>query len=184
MPTVFLAFIAAALVTLAGREATRVARLSAALGASLVLFAACWLAALVACALAASAGAALAAELAPETRAAFVAVALAVAAVELLVLRPAAAPAEPTRSFGAVALVLVTAQLVAGAGLPVLAAAVWSGSPWPAAAGGALGTGAVLSLAWRIGRAWNPRRVPLALVRYAVAALLLALAAIAAAGVR
>jgi Ca2+/H+ antiporter, TMEM165/GDT1 family len=172
LPSFFLALLTAAAATLGGREAVRVARLSAAMGAGTGLLLACWLACLIACALAAWLGAGIAAQLAPEGKAMLVALALLLAGLELAIMRPARAPAEPTRSLGAVALVLGAAQLTAASGFLVFALAGATGAPWLAAAGGALGSGAVLTAAWSAGSEWEAR-VPLAPLRYGVAALLL-----------
>ena len=175
MPSFFLALLAAAAATAGGREAVRVARLSAALGGGGALLVAGWLACIIACLLAARLGAAVAAELAPEAKAMLVAIALLLAGLELLVLRPGRAPAEPTRSFGAVLLVLGAAQLTAAAGFLVFALAGATGMPALAATGGALGSGAVFTAAWSMGAEWEAR-MPLGLLRFGVAALLLAAA--------
>ena len=175
MPSFFLALVAAALASLGGREAVRVARLSAALGGGGALLVAGWLACAFACMLAARLGAGIAGELAPEAKAMLVAIALLLAGLELLVLRPGRAPAEPTRSFGAVLLVLGAAQLTAAAGFLVFALAGATGAPWLAAAGGALGSGAAFTAAWSMGAEWEVR-MPLGLLRYGVAGLLLAAA--------
>jgi len=172
LPSFFLALIAAAAATLGGREAVRVARLSAALGAGTGLLVACWLGCILACALSAWLGAGIAAQLGPEAKAMLVAIALLLAGIELLVLRPGRAPAEPTRSFGAILIVLGAAQLTAAAGFLVFALAGATGAPWLAAAGGALGSGAVLTGAWSLGHEWEAR-LPLGVVRHAVAGLLI-----------
>lgn len=177
MPSFFLALLAAAAATAGGREAVRVARLAGALGSGVGLLVACWLACVVACALAARLGAAIASELAPAAKPMLVAIALLLAALELAVLRPGRAPAEPTRSFGAIALVLGAAQLTAAAGFLVFALAGALAAPWLAAAGGALGSGAVLTAAWSAGAEWEAR-MPLAFLRHGVAALLLVAAVI------
>jgi hypothetical protein len=166
---------AAALTTLGGREAVRVARLSAALGGGGALLVAGWLACAIACMLAARLGAGIAGELVPDAKAMLVAIALLLAALELLVLRPGRAPAEPTRSFGAVLLVLGAAQLTAAAGFLVFALAGATGAPWLAATGGALGSGTVFAAAWSMGAEWEAR-MPIGLLRYGVAVLLLAAA--------
>jgi hypothetical protein len=171
LPSFFLALIAAAAATLGGREAVRVARLAAALGTGTRLLAACWLACIVACALSAWLGAGIAAQLAPEGKAMLVAIALLVAGLELAVLRAGRAPAEPTRSFGAILIVMGAAQLTAAAGFLVFALAGATGAPWLAAVGGALGSGAVLTAAWSMGGDWEAR-LPLGTVSRAVAALL------------
>jgi len=175
LPSFFLALVAAALATLGGREAVRVARLSAALGGGRALLVAGWIACAIACMLAARLGAGIAGELVPDAKAMLVAIALLLAALELLVLRPGRAPAEPTRSFGAVLLVLGAAQLTAAAGFLVFALASATGAPWLAALGGALGSGAVFTTAWSLGAEWEAR-MPLGLLRYGVAGLLLAAA--------
>lgn len=175
MPSFFLALIAAALATLGGREAVRVARLSAALGGGGALLVAGWLACGIACVLAARLGAAIAGELVPEAKTMLVAIALLLAGLELLILRPGRAPLEPTRSFGAVLLVLGAAQLTAAAGFLVFALAGATGAPWLAALGGAFGSGAVFTASWSLGAEWEAR-MPIRLLRYGVAALLLAAA--------
>ena len=175
MPSFFLALIAAALATLGGREAVRVARLSAALGGGVALLVAGWLGCAAASVLAARLGAGIAGELAPEAKAMLVAIALLLAGLELLVFRPGRAPSEPTRSFGAVLMVLSVAQLTAAAGFLVFALAGATGAPWLAAAGGTLGSGAVWTAAWSLGSEWEAR-MPIGWLRYGVAAALLAAA--------
>ncbi len=164
--------IAAAAATLGGREAVRVARLSASLGTGMGLLAACWFACILACALSAWLGAGIAAQLGPDAKAMLVAIALLLAGIELIVLRPGRAPAEPTRSFGAILIVLGASQLTAAAGFLVFALAGATGAPWLAAAGGALGSGAALTAAWSLGHDWEAH-LPLRLLRHAVAGLLI-----------
>ena len=155
-----------------GREAVRVARLSAGLGAGAGVLTAAWLACIAACALSAWLGAGIAARLASEGKAMLVAIALLLAGIELLILRAKAGPAEPTRSFGAILIVLSAAQLTSAAGFLVFALAGATGMPWLAAAGGAVGSGAVLSAAWAGGAEWEAR-LPLRAVRYTAAGLLI-----------
>jgi hypothetical protein len=166
-----LALVATALATLGGREAVRVARLAASLGRSVALLVAGWLACLIAGLLAARLGVAVANELAPDPRTLIGAITLLAAAVELLVLRPGPGPAEPTRSFGAVLLVLGATQFAAAAGLLVFALAGADGAPWRAAAGGVLGSGVVFTAAWWMAGTWE-KRMPLKPVRHGVAVLL------------
>jgi len=168
----FLALLAAAAVTLAGREAVRVARLSAALGAGTGLMVAIWLACIVSCTVAAWLGVSVAVQLNPQAKSILVAIALLLAGLELALLRAGAPPAEPTRSTGAVTLVLCGAQLTAAAGLLVFALAARTGDPALAAAGGAMGSGAALSAAWSLGSAWETR-LPLRWLRYGVAAVVM-----------
>ena len=157
--------------TLGGREAVRVSRLSAALGQAVPLLAASWLACLLACALAGWLGAAIAATLVPQAKAMLVAIALVLAALELAVLRAPRAPSEPTRAFGAAALVLSAAQLSAATSFIVFALAAALAAPWLAAAGGAVGSGAVLTAAWSAGGEWE-RGLPLRSLRLGMAGLL------------
>jgi hypothetical protein len=177
MPAFFLALLAAAAATLGGRESVRVARLSEALGGAVALLVAGWIACAVACVVAGRLGADISGQLAPQAKALFVAIALLVSGIELAVLRPGRAPAEPTRSFGAVLLVLGEGQLTAAAAFLVFALAGATGAPWLAATGGALGSGAVLTAAWSMGGEWESR-MPLGVVRFGVAGLLLAAAVV------
>ena len=172
MPTFLLALAAVTLATLGGREAVRVARLSAALGASVALILTGWLACLFASVLAAWLGAAVAAALTAGVRNGIVAAVLLAAAAELVLLRPGPSPAEPTRSFGAVLLVLGATLLTAPAGLLVFAFASATGQSWSMAAAGALGSAAVFAAAWTMAGDWEAR-MPLSLLRPGVAAFLL-----------
>jgi hypothetical protein len=172
LPSFFLALLAAAAATLAGREAVRVGRLSAALGAKAGLLTACWLACVVGSGLAAWVGSRMGAQLVPDAKAMLVAIALLLAAGELALLRPGRTPAEPTRSFGAIVLVLGAAQLTSAAEFLVLALAAAMPVPELAAAGGMIGAGAVLTAAWSAGVEWE-KRVPRKPLRWGVAGLLL-----------
>lgn len=172
MPSFFLALLAAAAAALGGREAVRVARLSAGLGPAPGLLVASWIACIAASALAAWLGSGLAAQLAPQAQALLVAIVLLLAGLELAVLGPGRSPREPTRSFGAILLVLGVAQVTGAAGFLVFALAASTGAPALAAAGGALGSGAVLTAAWFKGAAWEAR-VPLKPLRFSIAGLLI-----------
>jgi hypothetical protein len=172
LPSFFLALLAAAAATLAGREAVRVGRLSAVLGARASLLTACWLACVIGIGLAAWLGSRMAVQLVPEAKAMLVAIALLLAAGELVLLRPGRTPAEPTRSFGAIVLVLGAAQLTSAAGFLVLALAAAMPMPELAALGGMTGAGAVLTAAWSMGAEWETR-MPREALRWGVAGLLL-----------
>lgn len=176
MPSLFLSLLAVALVTLAGREAVRVARLAQSLAQSRVLLVACWLSVATGLGLAAWLGAGIAARLHPDAKTMLVAFALCLAGLELLWQRAPRQPDEPTRSFGAIALVLTAGQLTGSGGLLVMALAGSAGVPLLAAAGGVAGAGAVLTGAWAMAEDWD--RLPLTTLRYGVPALLL-LAALA-----
>ena len=155
MPALFLTLVTAALAMAGGRSALLVARLSAALGRGAGLLAVCWIAAAASSALAAWAGSLIAQLMPPAGKTMVAAVALALAALELMFASARRAPAEPTRSLGAIALVLFAGQLTDAARFLVLALAVASGEPALAAVGGALGSGAVLTAGWALGEDWE-----------------------------
>ena len=150
----FLALLACLAVELPGRDGVRVAQLSARLGDGAGLVPVIWLSAVVATALAAYAGSLIAPVMAGPARQMLLAFALALAAAELVLRREPRAPAEPTRSAGAMLLVLLAAQLSDGARLLVLALAIVTKAPLAVAAGGMLASGAVLTLAALAGAQW------------------------------
>ncbi|MEN7538567.1 hypothetical protein [Aurantiacibacter flavus] len=172
MSAFFLAFLTSALVIASGRDALFVARLSQAHHRAPGLHAAIALAALCFAALPVWLAGSVAALLAGGAGRLFVAVALLVAGTELLVLRPAPTPAEPTHSTVATALVLAV-RLVSGASGFVLLALAARGTAPAAfiAAGGLTGALAVLSAAAIAGQDWE--RLPLGIVRPGVGVALL-----------
>lgn len=172
MPTLLLALLFSALAALGARPARLVAQLSARLGRSGGLLAVGWLTAAAASALAAWLGGLVEPVLTEEGKTMFVAAALAVAAIELAWPMRREPPAEPTRSLGAMTLVLGTGQAVDAARFLVLALAVATGDALLAGVGGTLGSGAVLTLAWTLGARWEAR-LPLAAIRLALAGLLI-----------
>jgi hypothetical protein len=177
MPALFLALLTSALAMLAARPTLQTARVAGALGSGAGLLIACWVTATATSALAGWAGAWLAPQMAPAAKAMFVAAALALSALELLFMRPRAAPAEPTRSLGAIFVVLLGEQVTDAARFFVLALAVATAGPAFAATGGALGSGAVLTAAWAAGDAWEAR-LPLKAIRLGVSGLFLLAAVI------
>jgi hypothetical protein len=76
------------------------------------------------------------------------AIALGLAGAEMLALRTRRDPAEPTRSLGAIGIVLFAHQLTDAARFVVFALAVLTAAPIPAAIGGAAGSAAVVTLGW------------------------------------
>ncbi len=171
----FLALMACLAVLLPGRDAVRVAQLAERLGAGTGLFAAVWLSALATSALAAWM-ATLLTPLAPgPARQMLVAFALALGALELVVRGSPRRPEEPTRSSGAMLLVLLASQITDGARLLVLALALATAEPVMVAAGGALASGLVLTAAALAGARW-PFPKHLRPVAWSVAAVLLAFA--------
>ncbi|WP_338243200.1 hypothetical protein [Aurantiacibacter hainanensis] len=178
MPAFFLTFVAVAAAMLAGRDAVRVARLRAALGWKAPLFATAALAALAGGGLAAW----IAGELAPLIPSALkpivVAVALGLAGIEVLLRAAPEKPKEPTRSMGAITLVLLLGMVTDASGFTILSLAIATGEPLLAALGGASGALLVLVTAILVGEDWL--QLPLrALRRIVGAGLILAALAIA-----
>jgi len=163
---------AAGLATLAGREAVRVARLSQALGGGAGLLVALWIATAASSAFAGWLGAGLGQQLPGAGKTMFVAIALALGAAELVVLRAGRTPREPTRSFGAILVVLLAAQLTDAARFLILALAGASTAWWLVAAGGAIGAGIALTAAWAMEDEWE-KRLPLGALRWSAASLML-----------
>lgn len=171
MPAFFLTMMACLVVTLAGREQVRTARLSAALGSGAVLLVIVWFSAIATSALAAWAGTLIAPLMPPEAKQMFVAIALLLSALELFFLRAGPQPKEPTRSAGAIAIVMFAAQLTDGARFLVVALTLQTGDPVLAAAGGALGSGLALTAAVLAGGEWEAK-VPQNLLSYGLGGLL------------
>ncbi len=172
MPAFFLALLLCFAVTLAGREQVRVARLANAVGSAAGLIAPIWLSVLAASALAAWLGNALAASLDGAAREMFLALVLGLTSVELALLKPKPAPKEPTRSAGAILLVQLAAQLSGATALLTGTIALTTSEPWLAGAGGALGSGAALTIGAMAGAEWE-RRAPIRAVALGLALVLL-----------
>lgn len=143
-----LAFIATILLGLGARDQMLVAGLAARQGQRPALL----LVGMVSAVLAAGAmqwlAQGFAAELSPRARWMLAVLALGLAALEMIVLRPKPAPAEPTASLGAFALVLLTVQLTDAARFLLFAIVVAAVLPGAAALGGALGGMAVVAIGW------------------------------------
>ncbi len=167
MPAFFLSLLLCALVTAAGRESVRVARLSGALGSGTGLLFAVVASSVLSSALAAFLGSRIAPILAADAKLMFVAFALGIAGIELALLKPRRAPVEPTRSTGAILLVLLAAQITDAARFCIMAIAVSTAAPAMAAAGGAVGSAAALIIASIAARNWEDK-LPLAKLRYLV----------------
>ncbi len=172
MPAFFLALLLCFTVTLAGRDTVRVARLAAAMGPGAGHFAAIWISVAATSVLAAWLGRALAGSLDAGGKQMFVALVLGLTAVELALLKPRAAPREPTRSLGAITLVQLASQLTAAAPMITGTMVLATGDMWLAGTGGALGTGAALSLGVLAGADWE-QRVPVRLLALSLSLLLL-----------
>jgi putative Ca2+/H+ antiporter (TMEM165/GDT1 family) len=173
MPGFFLALLACLALIVPGRDGVRVAQLAERLGPGAGLIAAIWISALASNALAGWFATLLAPVMPGQARLMFLAFALVLGALELVLRRNPPAPREPTRSTSAILLVLLASQVTDGARLLVVAVALYTAQSVAAAAGGALASGAVLTLAMLAGGAWRSR-LPLRPVALGVAGLLLA----------
>ena len=129
----------------------------------------------VAAAVAAWFGALLGTTMSRDASTMFVAIALLIAAVECGWPRRKADPKEPTRSLGAIGIVLFARQLTDAARFLVLAVAAAYAAPEMAALGGAVGGMASVALGWSLGEK-GLARLPLPTIRHLVAAMLFLLA--------
>jgi putative Ca2+/H+ antiporter (TMEM165/GDT1 family) len=172
MPTLLFALVAAALASTGGRDQRLVAAFAGKLGKASSLLAATWLVAAVTAGIAAWAGSAMAGLLPPSAKHMLAAIALVLAAAEMVWPRSEHEPLEPTRSLGAYAIVLAARQVGDGPRFLIFAIAVAGNAPVLAAAGGALGSAGALTLGWSLG-AGLVRRLPLKALRLMIAAVLL-----------
>jgi putative Ca2+/H+ antiporter (TMEM165/GDT1 family) len=172
MPTLLFALIAAALASVGGRDQRLVAVFAGKLGKANGLLVAGWLIAALTAALAAWVGSAMAGLLSPPAKQMLAAIALVLAAAEMLWPRSDREPVEPTRSLGAFAIVLAARQIGDGPRFLIFAIAIAGNSPTLAAVGGAIGSAAALALGWVLG-ADLARRLPLRTMRLGIAIVLL-----------
>ena len=160
------AFVAALLIGQGARDQLVVARLAAATGkAGLV---AGWAAAIVSASFMAWAGATIATIVPPAGRQMLVAFALLAAAVELAWPNRVRDAAEPTRSVGAIFVVLLARQLGDASRFAIFALAAATALPALSGIGGAVGGGAAITIGWTMG-ARLERDLPLRAIRIALA---------------
>ena len=166
MTPLLFAMVASFLAATGARDQILVARLAVALASSaLTAGIAAWF------------GAQLAQTMSVNAATMFVAIALLLASFECGWPNREKTPREPTRSLGAIAIVLFVRQLTDASRFLVAAFAVVFAS-WPLAGmGGALGGGAAVALGWMLG-AQLDERLPLRGIRIALAIILFVLAAI------
>lgn len=174
MPSFFLAFIAALVTSIGSRDQLLISQLSRRLGRSYVLLFTGWLVAIVTACIMAWAGQAAAQILPPEGKAMLVAIAMVLAGVELAWPNRVVAAKEPTRSLGAIALVLFSRQLCDAGRFLIFAIASATGSPVLAAIGGALGGGGAVTIGWLMAQSLEVER-PLSPVRLLLAGIILLL---------
>jgi putative Ca2+/H+ antiporter (TMEM165/GDT1 family) len=163
-----LALLLVATLATGGRDQWMVARWADSLGRSNRLLAVAMGCACLSAAAMAWLGAGFAALLPPRAAQMLIAFALAIAAAEMALPVRFKAPAEPTRSLGAIAIVLLARQIGDGARFAVFALAAWTVWPVTAGLGGAIGGAAAVALGWSMG-AQSMARWPLRAARIALA---------------
>lgn len=164
-----LSLVLVAMLATGGRDQWLIAHWAERLGRSAQLLAVGILSSCLSAAAMAWIGAEFAAFLPRRAAQMLVAFALALAAAELAwPVRPEA-PREPTRSLGALALVLLARQIGDGARFAIFALAAWTTSPVTAALGGAMGGAGAVLIGWSAGAA-GLARWPLRAVRIVLAA--------------
>lgn len=169
------AFIASIVVGIGARDQALVASLSEGQGARPAVLVLAMLSACASAAAATWAGVQVTPMLVPAARTMLVAMVLALAALELLVMRPLRTPAEPTESLFAFGVVLLAQQLTDAARFVIFALAAASLFPAGTALGGAIGGSITVLAGWML--AGQLRQWPLAMVRRVLGLVLLALAA-------
>ncbi len=154
---------------LGGRDQWLVAQLADALERSAPLLVIGVMTATISAAVMAWVGAEFAALLPRRAAQMLVAFALGLAALELAWPVRVKPPQEPTRSLGAIAIVLLARQIGDGARFVVFALAAWANLPAATGLGGALGGAAAVALGWGVGAA-GLARWPLRPLRLGLAA--------------
>jgi hypothetical protein len=149
---------------LGARDQWLVAQWSDALGRSVPLLVVGMACAALSAALMALLGEGFAARLPTRAAQMLVSFALAIAAFELAWPVKHKAPREPTRSLGAIAIVLAARQVGDAGRFAVFALAVWAHLPATAALGGAMGGAGAIALGWAVG-AEGLARWPLPMLR-------------------
>ncbi len=174
MSAVYLTFIAVLLSGLGARDQVTIAGLSLRQGARPAVLLAATVITVGTAMFAAWAASVIAPEMAPPARMFLVAIALALAGLESLILAPRAPPREPTHSLFATGLVLLSHQLTDAARFLIFGVAVATNVPLPAGIGGAMGGIALIAGAWAFPEMFTHRFTRM--VRRVVGVLLVALA--------
>lgn len=168
MSAFLFALVAVFLTSLGSRDQLLIARLAESLGRSAGLLIAGMLVAIATAAAMAWGGYVIAAMLPAAGKVMLVSFALFLAAVELGWPVTNGIIREPTRSLGAIALVLLVRQFGDASRFAIFAFAALSGTPWLAGAGGALGGIAAIALGWTMAGEL-PQNLPLRGIRIALA---------------
>ena len=174
MTSFMFAMVASFLAATGSRDQLLVAHLRERLGGSYALLLLVVATAIVSAFIAAWFGSTLAGQLSSDAATMFVAIAMLLAAVECAWPNRARKPREPTRSLGAIGIVLFLRQLTDASRFLIAAFAAALASPMLAASGGAIGGSAAVGLGWFLGE--RLEHLPLPAIRLCLAALLLLLA--------
>lgn len=170
MSAFLLTLLAALAAGVGARDQVLVARLAARRGPGPGLLVAALLVTVLSAGAAGWLGARVAPQLVPRARTILVAMALGLAALELIVMRPRRPAAEPTESLGALGVVLLAHQVTDAVRLLIFAIAAGSAVPAFAILGGAIGAVLYMVLGWIGGEALL--RLPLGRLRTGLGAVL------------
>lgn len=168
MDTFLLTMLLTFAIALGGRDQLIMGQFSDAVGRSVPLIVVGMACAVASAGIAAAAGWSIASLLPARAEDMLVALALAIAAFELSWGVKLKAMREPTRSFVAIAAVLLVRQLGDGARFVIFAFAAQAVYPVTTILGGALGGAAAIALGWFVGRQ-GLEKIPLRYVRLALA---------------
>ncbi|MBO6609018.1 hypothetical protein [Altererythrobacter sp.] len=173
MDAALIALAACLLTSFGGRAHLTISMLSGSLGRSPGLLVVSAATALLATLIAAALGAAVSGQFVGEARQMIVDGALLLAAIELAVLVNLAHPREPTRSLGAIGLVLFARQLIDAPRLCILASAAALANMDHAALGGGIGAVVAATMVWIFsGREFDAKTLYSARITLAVILLL------------
>lgn len=175
MASLLFALVATILMGFGGRDQLIVARLSDALGPSRALLAVALACAAISAGVMGWAGWQVEKMISDSAETMLVAIALFLAAIELLWPNREKPLKEPTRSLGAMSLVLLARQIGDGPRFLVFAVAAATASPLWAGIGGAIGGGAAIAIGWALG-AKLEQRLPLRAFRAALGGVVLIVA--------
>lgn len=148
MPAFYLTLIAVLLAGIGARDQVTIAALARRQGQRPALLLVALVSAAATACFAAWAASVMLAELPPPARTIFAAIALGLAGLESLVLRPRRDPREPTNSLGALLLVLLAHQVTDAARFMVFGMGVGFAAPLASGAAGILSGGVLAGFAW------------------------------------
>ena len=174
MTSFLFAMVASFLAATGSRDQLLVAHLRERLGSSYALLLLAMATAIATAFIAAWFGGTLAGQLSSDAATMFVAIAMLLAAVECAWPIRARQPQEPTRSLGAIGIVLFLRQLTDASRFLIAAFAAALASPMLAASGGAIGGAAAVFLGWFLCE--KLEHLPLRTIRLCLGAVLLRLA--------